>query len=161
MSCAALAVLLAFLTLPACRTTTNNDVAAPGGARDELPSNSSAAGKEATWCAAVPELTSDGSADRTGQSNDSARARTVMSAIEWQLFRCDGVLDVGVTIVEIAEALARGRPIALPTREVAATDPIFVIKVSLREAKNLPPTSPLFVQGVRVYFEVTGDIVPL
>ncbi len=108
-----------------------------------------------SWCPSIPGLTDDASGDLTGQANDMARVLQIKSAHEWEILRCPGTTGLGITIVAFAS-----KPIVPPEKPVSPLEKIYVIKASVKSEAYLPAANPLYLDGVRVYFEVS-NIEPL
>jgi hypothetical protein len=140
---------------PDARVEAPSEPASHGPAEPSVPPRASSNG----WCPAVKGITDDPAGDLTGRANDEARVLRIKTSIEWSLIKCPGVVGVGVTIAEYGEAMARGGEIR-PTK-VAADDKTYVIQLSITEARYMPKTNPLFFDGVRLYFDLSGPIEPL
>jgi hypothetical protein len=114
---------------------------------------------EAPWCAAVPELSADPSGDQTGRSNSRLRVEALQDAFAGRFLSCPGATGVGLTIAPFAEADVRREPLVWTGGPVSDSDPRWVIEASVTDAAHLPRTNPLYLQGVRVYFDVR-NVVP-
>jgi hypothetical protein len=118
------------------------------------------------WCSALQGLTADPSGDLTGKENSEARVLQVRSAhqVDQVMTRCPNVVSIGMTLAPIAEHLAAGdfdtwAPKNLRPSTGDARD--WVITIGLENPEHMPQKSPLYLDGVRVYFEVTGRIEAL
>jgi hypothetical protein len=111
-------------------------------------------------------LTADASGDLTGKANTEARVLEVRSKhdVDQVLSRCPGVVSVGLTLAPIAEHILAGdfgtwAPNNLKPSKGDARD--WVMKVGVMKPEHMPQKNPLFLDGVRIYFEATGSIEAL
>lgn len=100
----------------------------------------------ASWCnSALPGLTSDRSTDQTGHANSERRVSKLLRLTSARLDSCEAVTSIGLGKVSDD----RGTPDG---------DQDYFIGVTVDDEEAMPPTSRVYLDGVRIDVEV-GVIV--
>jgi hypothetical protein len=114
---------------------------------DAIRAKVAQADAKATWCTDVP-FSSDPTSDRTGVDNTEERVNRILKAAGAAIRACPNVTDVKRSLAKtaIADLKLDSKP---PQGGESKT---WVIRVTL--SKDAPNTNPLYLDGVRTYFEV-------
>lgn len=110
------------------------------------------------WCLAVRELTTIRSTDLTGKANTFQRVQRIKDRhVEAIMEQCPGVTGMGIGKVNGSTVL--NDPDVSPERAKRASDAEkdHLISIHLLSQRDRPER-PLFLEGVRLQFTVTGPI---
>ena len=106
-----------------------------------------------SWCPEVRALTTDAHTDLTGKQNTLARVKGVQARYGRSIEHCPGVVGDGIGTGR-SESPGSGRT---PVRPASPTDRDYVLAVFVRSPRYRP-REPLFLDGVRLSFVLTGPI---
>jgi hypothetical protein len=107
------------------------------------------------WCSALPALTTDRRTDLTGKANTFQRVQAVQERYGDALLRCPGVTGHGIGKVKDSKAV--NDPAVPPERAatISHAEKDHLISVCLLSRRHRPERH-LFLEGVRLEFDVTG-----
>ena len=133
------------LLLSGCGSSSEPSPGGPEGAADE-------------WCAAVPALTTDPRSDLTGEANTLQRVRRIKERYEGAIMdSCPGVTGIGIGKVEGSEAVHDPEVPPERAKRISNAENDHLISILLLSSRDRPKR-PLFLDGVRLRFVVTGPI---
>jgi len=98
---------------------------------DQIRAKVAQADAKATWCTAIP-FSSDSTSDHTGIDNTEERVKRIMGAVSAAVRGCSGVVSFEAVKGNDAKS--------------------WVLRVVVKEKKDLPEAGPLFLDGVRTEF---------
>ena len=107
------------------------------------------------WCSALPALTTDRSTDRTGKANTFQRVRRIHERHGSAISKCPGVQGHGIGKVKGSKAANDPRIPPERAKRVSDAEKDHLITVYLLSRRHRPER-PLFLEGVRLRFVVTG-----
>ena len=112
----------------------------------------------ALWCPAVPQLTRDVTTDRTGRDNTFSRVRRIHERYADALFdACPGVTSVGIGKTRPSAAVNNPAVPSRRAKRLSDREPDHLLSVGVRSDDDRPE-SPLYLDGARLEFHVTGEI---
>jgi hypothetical protein len=128
------------------------------GSSSEPPPKSPKAPVAKTWCSGLPALTTNRRTDLTGKANTFQRVQRIKDRHAKAIVeRCPDVTGIGIGKMKGSKLV--NDPDVPPERakRVSDAEKDHLISIFLLSRRHRPER-PLFLEGVRLRFEVTGPI---
>ena len=107
------------------------------------------------WRSALPALTTDRRTDLTGKANTFQRVRRIQARYADAIMRCPGVQGHGIGKVKGSKAVHDPDIPPERAKRVSDGENDYLISIHLLSRRHRPGR-PLFLEGVRLRFVVTG-----